>query len=43
MVIQNTDKKEKTMKCNDCGETATEEINGMSFCVDCAEEYEQEE
>ena len=30
------------MKCNDCEEKACCEIDGISFCEDCAEEYEQE-
>jgi hypothetical protein len=31
------------MKCNDCGENSTVDIDGMYFCTDCAEEYETEE
>lgn len=31
------------LKCNDCEEQATAEIDGMTFCSDCAEEYEGEE
>ena len=31
------------MNCNDCDEKATVEIDGMNFCEDCAEEYNQEE
>jgi hypothetical protein len=30
------------MKCNDCDEKAVVEIEGMSFCEDCSEEYSQE-
>jgi len=30
------------MKCNDCEEKACCEIDGINFCEDCAEEYEQE-
>jgi hypothetical protein len=30
------------MKCNDCDEKATHEVDGMNFCDECAEEYGQE-
>jgi hypothetical protein len=31
------------MKCNDCDEKAICEVDGMSFCEDCCDEYEQDE
>jgi len=31
------------MKCNDCDEQATANVDELSFCADCAEEYESEE
>jgi len=31
------------MKCSDCDEMATTNIDGLPFCEDCAEEYENEE
>lgn len=31
------------MKCNDCEESATVTVDGMSFCADCAEDYQDEE
>ena len=31
------------MKCSDCDELATSNIDGLPFCEDCAEEYEIEE
>lgn len=34
---------EEYMKCNDCEEKATCEVDGMNFCDDCCEEYEAED
>ena len=31
------------MICNDCEEKAVVEIDGMNFCEDCAEDYNNEE
>ena len=31
------------MICNDCGEKATVELDGMNFCQDCADEYNEEQ
>jgi hypothetical protein len=30
------------MKCNDCDEKATQEVDNMYFCDECVEEYETE-
>lgn len=30
------------MICNDCDEKATVEVDGIMFCEDCADDYEQE-
>ena len=30
------------MKCVDCGENAVVELDTMTFCAECAEEYEEE-
>jgi len=30
------------MKCNDCDDKGILEIDGMVFCVECADEYEGE-
>jgi Zn finger protein HypA/HybF involved in hydrogenase expression len=34
---------EETMKCNDCGEVAVQEVDSMYFCDECIEEYAEEE
>lgn len=31
------------MRCNDCDELATVQIDEINFCQDCADEYESEE
>lgn len=36
-------KQEIKMKCNDCEENAVKEMDGINFCEDCAEDYEDEE
>lgn len=29
-------------KCTDCDENAVVQLDGLSFCAECAEEYEEE-